>query len=223
MGTKSAPTKKAKHPRVAEGAATYSIVTPPTSIADALFTQTQQRVIGLLFGNPDKSYSVSETIASAKTGSGAVQRELAKLASSGLVTIREVGNQRHYQANRDTPVFEELIALIRKTVGIAEPLRHALAGLAAEISLAFVFGSIAKRSDTARSDIDVFIVSDTLSHGEIFAALEPASLELGRPINPTLFTHEELAQRRGEGQAFVSRVIAQPKLWLIGNDNDLAA
>lgn len=223
MGKNAAPPTKSKQRRIAEGVAVYSVVPQSSSIAAALFTQTQQRVIGLLFSNPDTSYSVSETIASANAGSGAVQRELAKLASCGLVTIRELGNQRRYQANHESPVFDELVALIRKTVGLAEPLRRALVSLEKDITLAFVFGSIAKRTDTARSDIDLFIVSDTLSYGSVFDVLETASRELGRPVNPTLFTREEFAQRRGEGQAFIERILAQPKVWVIGSDNELGA
>ncbi|MCK9509028.1 MAG: winged helix-turn-helix domain-containing protein, partial [Pigmentiphaga sp.] len=92
------------------------------SLADALFTSTKQRVLAILFGRPGRSFYANEIIGLAKSGSGAVQKELAQLTDSGLVTMRRIGNQKHYQANPDSPIFTELCAIIRKTVGLAEPL-----------------------------------------------------------------------------------------------------
>ena len=166
-----------------------------TSLAAALFSGTQQRVLGLLFGQPDRSFYATELIGLAGVGSGAVQRELARLAQSGLVTVRPVGNQKHYQANPDSPVYFELCSIARKTVGLAEPLRAALAPLAAKIRAAFVFGSIAKQQDTASSDIDLMLVSDSLSYEDTFFALEEAGAQLGRSVNPTIYTRKELAKR----------------------------
>jgi predicted nucleotidyltransferase len=207
------------------GIKTAAIAPPPigTSLAEALFSGTQQRVLGLLFGQPDRSFYATELIALAGAGSGAVQRELARLAQSGLVTVRPVGNQKHYQANPDSPIYSELCGIARKTVGLAEPLREALALMAAQIKAAFVFGSIAKQQDTARSDIDLMIVSDSLSYGDTFLALETASAQLGRAVNSTIYTQKELAKRIKLGEAFVTRVLAQPKVWLIGGEDDLRA
>lgn len=192
-------------------------------MAGALFTGTQQRVLGLLFGQPDRSFYATEIIALAGVGSGAVQRELARLAQSGLVTLRPVGNQKHYQANPDSPIFAELCGIARKTVGLAEPLRQALAPLASQIKAAFVYGSIAKKQDSARSDIDLMLVSDTLTFGDTYLALDEASKRLGREVNPTIFTVQDFARRRQEEEgSFVSRVLEQPKVWLIGGEDDLA-
>lgn len=201
-----------------------SLTAPPragTSLAQALFSGTQQRVLGLLFGQPDRSYYATELIALAAAGSGAVQRELARLAESGLVTVRPVGNQKHYQANPDSPIYAELCGIARKTVGLAEPLREALAPLARQIRAAFVFGSVAKQTDTATSDIDLLIVSDTLEYGDTFLALQAAAERLGREVNPTIFTRKDLLKRIKNGDAFVARVLAQPKVWLIGSEDDL--
>jgi len=195
--------------------------TRSTSLAGALFSGTQRRVLGLLFGQPDRSFYATELINLAGVGSGAVQRELARLAQSGLVTVKPVGNQRHYQANPDSPIYEELCSLVRKTVGMAEPLRAALAPLAAQIKVAFVYGSIAKQQDTARSDIDLLLVSDTLTYGDTILALQDLSAQLGREVNPNIFTPQDFAKRLREGGAFVSRVMAQPKIWLIGGPDDL--
>jgi predicted nucleotidyltransferase len=192
-------------------------------LADALFSTTQQRVLGLLFGQPDRSFYATELIGLIGAGSGAVQRELARLEQSGLVTVRRLGTQKHYQANPDSPLFAELCAIARKTVGLAEPLREALTPLARKIAAAFVYGSIAKRQDTAASDIDLMVVSDTLTYADVFAVLEPVQVRLGRTINPTVYSRKELAQRLKKRNAFVTRVLAQPKIWVIGSENDIAA
>jgi hypothetical protein len=107
-----------------------------TGMADALFTRTQQRVLGLLFGNPHRTFYAKEIIRRAGAGSGAVQRELARLVASDLVLVTAVGNQRHYQANPASPIFAELRSLIVKTSGVVGPLRDALESLGARVRLA---------------------------------------------------------------------------------------
>ena len=197
---------------------------PPSggAIGDALFTNVQQRVLGLLFGNPHRSFYAKELIHLAGSGSGAVQRELAKLTSAGIISLRRVGNQTHYQANPASPVYEELRTLILKTSGLVDVLRSALAPRAGEISAAFVFGSVAKRVDTASSDIDVLIVSDTLSYAELFTLLETATQRLARAVNPTLYSNDEMTARVSKQNAFMRKVVAQPKLWIIGSERDIA-
>jgi predicted nucleotidyltransferase len=193
-----------------------------TGLADALFTATQQRILGLLFGQPERSFYANELIALTGSGSGAVQRELARLAASGLVVVRLIGRQKHYQANPQSPIFAELCGIAAKTIGLAQPLRQALAPLAARIHAAFVYGSVAKRQDTARSDIDLMLVSDALSYPDVFGALEAASRRLGREIKPTIYSRREWAGRAARGDGFVKRVLAQPRIWLIGSDDALA-
>ncbi|MFZ2235747.1 MAG: nucleotidyltransferase domain-containing protein [Dokdonella sp.] len=194
-----------------------------SSMADALFTQTQQRVLGLLFGQPQRGFTVSDVITDTGGGSGAVQREVRKLFDAGLIGMTPIGNQKHYQANPASPIHDELVGIVRKTVGLADPLRDALAPLINAITLAFVYGSVAKRSDTAGSDIDLMIVSDKLTYADVVGVLHPVIERLGREINPTVYSRTELAKRRKQGNAFVTRVLEQPKLWLIGNEHDLAA
>lgn len=198
-----------------------AISPPPAGLADALFTQTQQRVLGLLFGQPQRRFTVSELIASTGAGSGAVQRELAKLLGSGLLTQQRSGNQKHYQANAHAPIHAELVAIMHKTVGLVEPLRAAMAVLADRISAAFVYGSVAKGSDTASSDIDLMILSDTLGYGEVMAVLHALAEQLGRQVNPTIYSHEEFDRRMREGNSFLARVMEQPKWWVIGGKDDL--
>ena len=192
------------------------------SLGDALFSGTQKRVLGLLFGQPERSFYAAELMTLVRGGSGAVQRELARLAQSELVAVRVVGRQKHYQANPKSPIFAELCAIAQKTMGLAEPLRAALAPLASRIRAAFVYGSVAKREDTAGSDVDLMLVSDDLSYPELFVALEALSQQLGRPVNPTLYTPQELAHRVTRGDSFIKRVLDQPKIWLIGGDDALA-
>ena len=194
--------------------------TAASSLADALFPKVRQRVLGVLFGNVGRSFYANEVIALAQSGTGAVQRELVALAGCGLLTVTKVGNQRHYQANANSPLFAELRGLVLKTVGLADVLRTALAPLAGQIEAAFVYGSVAKQQDTAQSDIDVLIVSKSLAelgYADVFGALEAASTALSRKINPTLYTPVDLAKRIENDNAFVTKVLQQPKIWLIDN------
>jgi predicted nucleotidyltransferase len=193
------------------------------SLADALFSATQQRVLAPLFAQPDRSFYATELIKLVTGGSGAVQRELARLKRSGLVTVRRLGNQKHYQANPKSPIFAELSSIVRKTVGLAEPVREALRPLVRDIKAAFVYGSVAKRTDTAGSDIDLMIVSDKLTYADLYKVLEPLTARLRRSVNPTVYTRRELAKRIKSGNVFVTRVLQQPKLWVIGTEDDLAA
>ena len=195
----------------------------PTSIADALFSRVQQRVLAVLFGNPGRSFYANEIIALASSGTGAVQRELARLEAAGLVTVARVGNQKHYQANAAAPVFAELRALVLKTSGLADVLRTALAPLAREIRAAFVFGSVAKNEDSAKSDVDVLVVSDSLGTPELYQAFADVETRLGRRINPTVYGAAELAREVEKRNSFIARVLSGPKIWLIGGENELAA
>ncbi len=195
-------------------------VNQPTSLADALFTTTQQRVLSLLFGQPSRSFFASELIKLTGSGSGAVQRELQRLVSSGLVTVTRVGKQKHHQANPDSPVFEELRSLVIKTVAMAEPIRHALEPLAHRIALAFVYGSFAKGTDTAASEIDLLVVSDQVMLEDIYLALAPVETTLQRRFAPNLYTTREFAERKAAGNAFLTRILAGDHLILIGTEDE---
>jgi predicted nucleotidyltransferase len=192
-----------------------------TSLGDALFSGTRQRVLGLLFGNPSRSYYAKELIRLTDGGSGAVQRELERLTQSGLVTVRAIGNQKHYQANAESPVFAELCAVARKTFALADPLRDALAALAPRMQGAFVYGSVAKREDTASSDVDLMVIADKLSYGELLEALEPLADSIGRRVSPTVLSRREWVKRLGARSAFATRLMAQPKIWVVGTEDVL--
>jgi predicted nucleotidyltransferase len=219
MGKKAAdklPLRGRKSPKRA-------IAPARTSMADALFSVTQQRVFSLLFGQPQRSFFTSELIALAGGGSGAVQRELRRLDDSGLITSSRVGNQKHYQANADSPIHVELCGIVRKMMGPAEVIREALRPLTAQLSLALVYGSVAKRSDTAHSDIDVLLVSDSLTLEQVYAALQPAEHRLGRSVSPTLYTQTEFRRRQKTANSFVAKLLAGDHVPLTGGSDAFIA
>ncbi len=189
--------------------------------ADTLFTKTQQRVLAVLFGHSQRSFYANEVIGLAQIGSGAVQRELARLESSGLVQVHRVGNQKHYQANRDAPIFEELRSLVLKTFGVADVLRTALAPLWPLVEVAFVYGSLAKGTEHAGSDVDLMVIGYLPSNAQLLEALLPAQAQLGRVVNPTLYTPREFAQRVRDGKSFMLRILEQPKILVKGSEHDI--
>ena len=203
------------------GTTGHATATPltPASLADALFTPVQQRVLGWLFGQPERRFQSGELIRLAKSGTGAVHRLLTRLAQTGLVTVELVGNQKHYQANPASPVFVELTGLIRKSVGLAFPLQQALAPLADKISLAFVYGSVARGEAHALSDIDLMVVAEALDYPTLYEALQTAEAALGRTIHPKLMSAAEWQRKRGEADSFAARIAGLPRLMLIGGDD----
>lgn len=194
----------------------------PSALAEALFSTVDLRVLGLLFGQPDRSFQGAELIRLARSGDGAVHRVLTRLAESGLVSVTRIGNQKHYRANRESPIFEELHGLIIKTVGLNGPLGEVLAPFAGRISAAFVYGSLARGTDTARSDVDLMIIGDELNYSEVYDALQRAEKVLNRPVNPTIYSRREFRNRLKEKNAFLARVMAGPRVWLIGSEDALA-
>ena len=195
---------------------------PPSSLSDALFAGVQQRVLGVIFGQPGRSFYGNELMKLADSGKGALQRELARLTASGLVTVTAVGNQKRYQANPASPIFEDLSSIVQKTFGIANVLRDALHPLEDRIEMSFIYGSIAKKADTAGSDVDLMVVSDTVNLQDLAGVLSECEGRLGRRVNATLYTEAEFARRLAEPDGFVRRVMDQPKLFLIRGDHDLA-
>lgn len=192
------------------------------NMSDALFSKVQQHVLGLLYGQPDSDFHTNEIIRLTQSGTGAVQRELTKLTAAGLLTVKQVGNQKRYQANRGTPLFYELRSITLKTFGLADVIREALNPLIQQIHLAFIYGSIAKQTDTASSDIDLMLISDNLTYAEIFQLLESTETKLGRKINPTFYSPSEWARKYKEHNNFITQIRKQPKIFLIGTEDELA-
>jgi len=153
--------------------------------------RVRQRVLGLLFGHPERSFFANEIIGWVDAGTGVVQRELARLESAGLVTVSRVDRQKHYQANDAAPIFPEFRGIVLKTSGLKDVLHDGLSPLQDEIRVAFVFGSMARGSATAGSDVDLIVVSDRLTYAELFGTLEAISSRLARTVNPTIYTSVE--------------------------------
>ncbi|WP_229436150.1 nucleotidyltransferase domain-containing protein [Massilia sp. IC2-278] len=189
---------------------------------DFLFTSTQQRLLRILFGHVDRSFYANELIAMAGIGTGAVQRELLRMEKAGLVSIERIGNQKHYRANPACPIFEEIRAIVRKTLGVTDVLRNALEPVLEQIDFAFVYGSVAEGTEHATSDIDVMVITASLSNAQLLRILAPAQAELGRTINPTLYTPDEFVQRVRERRSVILRVLAKPKLFIKGAERELA-
>lgn len=204
-------------------AGTRALLQARTGIADALFSATQQRVLALLFGQTGRSFFTNELIGLVGSGSGAVQREVKRLVESGLVTVTRLGSQKHYQANAAAPIYEELRGIVTKTLGPAEVLRTALAPLGDTVRLALVYGSVAKGSDTAQSDIDLLLVSDTLTLEQVYEVLAPVEAQLGRRVSPTLYSVAEFRRRRTSGNPFLTKVLAGETIPLTEDRDDLLA
>ena len=192
-----------------------------TSIGDALFTKTQQKVLGLLFGKPDESFYTNEIMRWAAMGRGTVSRELDRLVRAGLLFTTKKGNQNYYQANVDSPVYEELVGIVKKTFGVADQLRDALIPLGENIELAFIYGSIAKGTEISTSDIDLMLVGKDLSYGNVVEALLPLEESLQRTINPTIYDKKDFVARLKGGDSFVTRVMEQPKILIKGDEHGI--
>jgi len=192
-----------------------------TSIGDALFTKTQQRVFGLLYGKPDRSFYTNEIVRRVNMGRGTVHRELERLVSAGLLVVTRAGNQRHYRANSENPVYHELLGIVRKTFGVADVISEVLVPVDDQMDLAFIYGSMAKGEDIASSDIDLLVVSDSLAFADLMNVLMDAEQSLGRPVNPSIYTKEQIRKKLKQKSVFLTRVMDQPKIWVKGVEDDI--
>lgn len=192
------------------------------TLATVLFTDYRRRVLGLLLLHPEQRYYLREIARLTGTVPGTLKRELTKLADAGMLNVEKVGNQVHYTANRDCPIFEELASVLRKTSGLVDVLSEGLMPLAELIEVAFVFGSMASGKANAGSDIDLMVIGE-VSFVEVVARLHSLQDSLGREINPKLYSRAEW-QKLVQGQsAFVRDVLGKPRLFVIGNEQSLTA
>lgn len=191
------------------------------SLSDTLFSKAQQRMLALLYGQPEKSFHTNEIIRVTCLGTGATHRELKKLAAVELVTVTRVGNQNHYQANRAAPIFSELRSIVLKTFGLFDVLQQALQPIASQIHIAFIYGSMAKQEDKASSDIDLMLLSDDLTYADLFRSLKEAEATLNRQINPTFYSPAEWKLKLKANNNFLMQLLKQPKIFLIGTEDEL--
>jgi len=193
---------------------------PPPSLADFLFGAYRRDALALLLMHPAESWHVREIARMTGRPANSMYRELNALAQAGLLRRRAQGNQVHYSANPDCPIHEELRGILRKTAGIADVLREALAPLNAKIQAAFVYGSVAGGTERARSDVDVMIVG-SISFEEAVRALAPAEETLRREVNPHVYGQREFRGKIAACEPFLLRVLTGPKIFLVGDVNDL--
>jgi DNA-binding transcriptional ArsR family regulator len=192
-----------------------------TSIADHLLGQTRGAVLSALLLHPQASLHVRELARLTGASPGSLHRELRTLAELGLLLRQEVGRQVHYSANTACPVFDELAGLLRKTAGLADVLRDALAPLGDAVALAFVYGSTAAGQERPGSDVDVMVLGSA-GFAAVVLALAPAQATLRREVNPTVMRPQDWAQQLAAGDGFARSVAAGPRIWLKGDDHDLA-
>ena len=189
------------------------------SLASILLPEYRRRVLGLLLLRPDEPLHGREIARRTGLPAGTVTRELNKLADVGLLKREKRGNQQVYAGDTSSPIFTELASILRKTSGMADVLTQALLPVAKKVRVAFVFGSVAQGKETSGSDVDVMLIGD-ISFRQAVTLLHPAQSELGREINPKLYTIAEFTKARA--QSFMRDVISKPKIFLIGNERDLA-
>ncbi len=188
---------------------------------DALYPRTRQAVLRLFFTRPDRRFLQKEVITQLGLGSGAVQRELDRMWKAHILERSVEGRQTYFQANASSPIFEELRGLIRKTFGVVHVLREALRPLAGRIDLAFIFGSLASGTEKSASDVDLLVVSDEITLSDLIPAIRPVEQELGREVNPSLYSTKEFRRKLTEGRNFLMSVVKGPKAFLIGSDHEL--
>ena len=190
------------------------------SLKDAVFTDSQAKVYLWIFGQSERSYHLSELRRLTGLGSASLQREINRLVAAGLANSTLKGNQRQISANRQSPLFKELSNLTRKVMGAAALLKEALLPFEQKIEVALLYGSVAKQSDHAESDVDIMIVGSDLTLGEVLEQLLPVEEMLCRKVNPTCYTVGEFKKRLSDTDSFVNKVLSQPIIQLLGNMDD---
>jgi uncharacterized protein len=190
------------------------------AVGDLLFGQTRGRILALLYSMPDQSFFTRQIARQVGTSVGTVQRELETLSQVGLIERSSTGMQVFYQANRVHPAYAELHSLIAKTTGIFHILRSVLAPLARKIAFAFVYGSMARGDESAGSDVDLMVIGN-VSLDELLTQLTSAERDLGRSINPTVFSLKEFKSKLKAGNHFLKSVMRGEKVLLIGDENEL--
>lgn len=196
------------------------VMSTATGLADLLFGRTRGAILALLYGRADQTFYTRQIAREVAASAGAVQRELENLTKVGLVVRTSLGSQVFYQANRDAPIFSEMHSLVNKTVGIFSMLGSALRPLDDRIAVAFVYGSVARQAETAKSDIDLMVVGKA-TVDEIISHLANVEKNTGRPINPTVYSVSEFKAKIADGNHFLRAVLKGQKVFLLGDEDEL--
>ncbi|MDA3834586.1 MAG: nucleotidyltransferase domain-containing protein [Spirochaetales bacterium] len=191
-----------------------------SKIGDALFTTTQKNVLGLLYAQPSKSFYTKEILRLTGMGVATIKRELDRLEAAGILSMNKIGNQHHYQANPECPIYQELLGIVNKTFGVVDVINMALTPFKNRINWAFIFGSVASGKETSTSDIDLMIIGD-VEFTEAVTALYPVQEKLRREINPKIYRKEEWNQMQKNLDAFIKEVLSKPRMDVIGEKDEL--
>lgn len=189
-------------------------------LSSILFSDYRSRVLGLLLLHPERTYYLREIARITGTVPGTLKRELDKLLEVGLLTVKKVGNQNHYRANQDCPVYVDLANVLRKTSGINDVIMNAILPLCENLQNVFIYGSMASGKENIKSDIDLMLIGD-IHYKELVQLLHPLQEQLGREINPKILSVKEWGKLIKDNGAFVQDVMNKPKLFIIGNEQQL--
>lgn len=189
-------------------------------LSSLLFSEYRKRILGLLLLHPNTSYHMRELARLTSTASGTLHKELVKLTAGGILQSKKVGNQVHYSANTQCRIFSELASILRKTSGLTDVVAEALVGVKDQITLAFIYGSIARGEEQAASDVDIMLIG-ALSFGDAVTALYACQSTLQREITPVVYSVDEFNRRLQQQDSFLNDVLTKPKLFIIGNENEL--
>jgi predicted nucleotidyltransferase len=192
---------------------------PP--LVEVLFGAYRRKILSLMLLHADESFYVREIGRLTGVPPGSLHRELKLLSDAGLLQRTAAGNQVRYQVDRTCPIHDELAGIFRKTAGLADVLRDALAPLAGRIQLAFIFGSVAQGKEGATSDVDVLVVG-SVSFAAVVEAVGAASERLRRSVNPVVMTKTAFSGKVASRDRFVSRVLHEPVIMLMGNLSEFA-
>ena len=191
-------------------------------ILDVLFPRTRQAILSAVLLRPDKWWYLTDLAKHLGVSPSSLQRELVSLVNGDLLTSRRDGKRVYYKINQDCPIVEELQAIFVKTSGIADVIKSCLNSFGDKIEIAFVYGSVARMEELSSSDVDLMIIGD-VGLADLVPDLRRAEKDLGREVNPTIYSSEEFLRRRKEGDSFISTVLSDHKIFLKGNDSELEA
>ncbi|MBA5608342.1 winged helix-turn-helix transcriptional regulator [Duganella sp. FT3S] len=190
-------------------------------IAQALFTPAQQKLLGLLFVRVNDGFHLNEIMRLTGLGSASAQRELKRLHDAGLIVSERIGNVRRFRPNKESPVYEELSSLVKKSFGLVSVLRAALVPLQRVLNVAFVYGATAKEQEVLDTPVELLLIGDNTSYGELLSRLPMAERLLRRKINPNLYSVPDFRRRLREQQGFIIQVLRDKKLFVLGDESDL--
>jgi hypothetical protein len=190
-------------------------------IASALFTPAQQKLLGLLFMRVNEGFHLNEIMRLTGLGSASAQRELKRLHEAGLIVSERIGNVRQFRPNKQNIVYEELTSIVKKTFGLVSVLNSALAPMRKSLNVAFVYGKTAKEQEASADAIELLLIGENTTYGELLSRLPVAERLLRRKINPNLYSLPDFHRRLREQQGFILNVLSERKIFVLGDETDL--